>query len=60
MGYEAGAVYDCIPYSQIIHDETPLNNLLVRVCRIYIENDFIIADLKAFHVQHNRAILEFC
>ena len=47
MGYQAGAVYDCIPYFRAVLDETPLNNLLVRACRIYLENDFIIAGLKA-------------
>ena len=25
----------------------PLNNLLIRACRIYLENDFILAGLKA-------------
>ena len=47
MGYQAGAILDCLPYFQQILDETPLNNLLVRSCRIYLENDFIIAGLKA-------------
>ena len=44
MGYQTGAILDC--FGQIL-DETPLNNLLVRSCRIYLENDFIIAGLKA-------------
>ena len=47
LGYQAGAVYDCIPFFRQILNETPLNNLLVRACRIYLENDFIIAGLKA-------------
>ena len=47
MGYQAGAILDCLPYFRQILDETPLNNLLVRNCRIYLENDFIIAGLKA-------------
>ena len=47
LGYQAGAVYDCIPIFRQILEETPLNNLLVRACSIYLENDFIIAGLKA-------------
>ena len=47
LGYQAGAVYDCVPYFRAILDETPLNNLLVRSCRIYLENDFVLAGLKA-------------
>ena len=47
MGYQAWAVLECIPYFKQVLDETPLNNLLVRACRIYLEDDFIIAGLKA-------------
>ena len=47
MGYQPGAVFEWIPYFKQVLDETPLNNLLVRACRIYLENDFIIAGLKA-------------
>ena len=43
LGYQAGAVYDCIPYLQKLLDETPLNNLLVRSCRLYLENEYIMA-----------------
>ena len=43
LGYQAGAVYDCIPYLQKLLDETPLNNLLVRSCRLYLENGYIMA-----------------
>ena len=46
-GYQAGAVYDCIPYFKQILNHTPLNNLLIRACRFYLENDFIIAGFKA-------------
>ena len=46
-GYQAGAVYDCIPYFKQILNHTPLNNLLIRACRLYLENDFIIAGFKA-------------
>ena len=47
LGYQAGAVHDCIPYFQQILNNTPLNNLLIRACRLYFENDFIIAGFKA-------------
>lgn len=47
LGYQAGAIYDCIPFFKQVLTETPLNNLLVRSCKIYIENDFILAGLKA-------------
>ena len=47
LGYQAGAILDCLPYFKKVLDETPLNNLLVQSYRIYIENDFIIAGLKA-------------
>ena len=29
LGYQAGAVYDCIPFFKHLLAETPLNNLLV-------------------------------
>ena len=47
MGYQAGAILDCLPYFKQILEETHLNNLLVRSCRIYIQNDFVIAGLRA-------------
>ena len=47
LGYQAGAVYDCIPYFKEVLEETPLNNLLVRSCKIYLENEFILAGFKA-------------
>ena len=47
LGYQAGAVYDCIPYFRQILNDTPLNNLLIRACRLYFKNDFIIAGFKA-------------
>ena len=47
LGYLAGAVYDCLPYFKQILVETPLNNLLVRACRLYVNNDFIVAGFKA-------------
>ena len=37
IGYQAGAVYDCIPYLKQLLAQTPLNNLLVRACKIYID-----------------------
>ena len=47
LGYLAGSVYDCLPYFRQILEETPLNNLLVCACRLYIENEFIVAGFKA-------------
>ena len=47
LGYQAGAILDCLPYFRRILEETHLNNLLIRSCRIYLENDFVLAGLKA-------------
>ena len=52
LGYLAGAVFDCLPYFRKILVETPLNNLLVRACRIYVDNKFIAAGLKALAILH--------
>ena len=46
LGYQAGAVYDCIPYFRQILNDAPLNNLLIRACRLCLKNDFIIAGFK--------------
>ena len=46
LGCQAGAVYGCILYFREILNDTPLNNLLIRACRLYLENDFIIAGFK--------------
>ena len=43
-------MYDCLPYFKQILNEIPLNNLLVRSCSIYVENQFIVAGLKALAV----------
>ena len=47
LGYQGGAVYDSIPYFKEVLEETPLNNLLVRGCKVYLENEFILAGFKA-------------
>ena len=47
LGYQAGALYDCITYCRQILNDIPLNNLLIRACQLYLEDDFIIADFKA-------------
>ena len=47
LGYQAGAAYDCILYFQQILNDTLLKNLLIRACRLYLENDFIIVGFKA-------------
>ena len=59
LGYQAGAVYDCIPYIKQLLDVTPLNNLLVRACKIYLENDFIRAGLKALEDFTYRVTMPF-
>ena len=50
LGYLAGAVYDCLPYFRKLLRETPLNNLLIRSCKLYIENPFIAAGFKALAI----------
>ena len=47
LGYQAGALYDCITYCRQILNDIPLNNLLIRTCQLYLEDDFIIAGFKA-------------
>jgi hypothetical protein len=47
LGYLAGAVFDCLPFFRQILEKTPLNNLLVRSCRLYAANEFITSGLKA-------------
>ena len=47
LGYQAGVVYECIPYIKLLLSQTPLNNLLVRACKIYLDSDFITAGFKA-------------
>ena len=50
LGYQSGAVYDCIPYLRKLLDETPLNNLLVRACKVYLENEFVLSGLKCLAI----------
>ena len=45
--YQSGTVYECLPYFKQLLEDTHLNNLLIKACRIYLENDFIKASLKA-------------
>ena len=47
LGYQSGAIYDSLPYLRKLLDETPLNNLLVRACKLYIESEYILAAFKA-------------
>ena len=47
LGYSAGSIFDSIPQFRILLGRTSHNNLLIPGCRIYLENDFIIAGLKA-------------
>ena len=47
LGYCAGSVFDSIPIFQKILEETTNNNLLVQACRLYLENEYTVAALKA-------------
>ena len=47
LGYCAGSVFDCIPIFQKILEETTNNNLLVQACRLYLENECVVAAFKA-------------
>ena len=47
LGYWAGSVFDCIPIFQKILEGTTNNSLLVQACRLYVENKYIVAVLKA-------------
>ena len=47
LGYTAGSIIDCIPQFEKLPSETTYNNSLVQACRLYLENDYILAALKA-------------
>ena len=47
LGYSAGAVFDCLDQYKKILDDTSCFNLLVQACKIYVENEYIIAAFKA-------------
>ena len=47
LAYQAGTIYDALPYFKILLDRTPLNNLLVGACRLYLECDFIKTGFKS-------------
>ena len=47
LGYSAGSVLNCLPQFQKILNDTHLNNLLVSACKLYLENDYILAAFKA-------------
>ena len=47
MGYTTGSLADCLPIFQKILSETTQNNMLVQACRLYLENEYIIAAMKA-------------
>ena len=47
LGYTAGSIIDCIPQFEKRLSETTYNNSLVQACRLYLENDYILAALKA-------------
>lgn len=52
LGYSAGSIVDCLDIFRKILSETPLNNMLVQACRLYVENEYIIAALKALSFFH--------
>ena len=47
LRYQARALYDCITYCRQILNDIPMNNLLIRACQLYLENDLIITGFKA-------------
>ena len=47
LGYNAGAVFDCIPFFKNTSSEMIQNNLVVQVCRLCLENEYIVAAFKA-------------
>ena len=59
LGYQSGAVYDCIPYFKKLLAVRNLNNLLVRACKLYLENDFILAASKALVNFTHRVTMPF-
>ena len=50
LGYQGGVVYGWIPYFWQILNDTPFNNLLIRACWLYLENDFMIVGFKALAI----------
>ena len=50
LGYLAGAVYDCLPYFRKLLTETPLNNLLIWSCKLYVKNPLFAAGFKALAI----------
>ena len=47
FGYTAGSIIDCIRQFEKLLSEKTYNNSLVQACRLYLENDYILAALKA-------------
>ena len=47
LGYSAASVFDCLPQYKKVFEETSLSNLLVQACKLYIENEYLMAAFKA-------------
>ena len=47
LGYSAGAVIDCLEQYKKILNDTSCSNLLVQACKLYVDNDYIVAAFKA-------------
>ena len=47
LGYSAGAVLDCLEQYKKILEKTTHSNLLVQACKLYVDNDYILAAFKA-------------
>ncbi|CAK8680494.1 unnamed protein product [Clavelina lepadiformis] len=66
LDHTAGALVDCVLHFKKMLSRTSKNNLLVRACSLYLENEFIVASLKALshfcHKPHNRPrpLLSYC
>ena len=50
LGYSTGAIFDCLSQFQKLLERAHLNNLLVRVCRLYLESDYIKTGLRALQI----------
>ena len=47
LRYSAASVLDCLPQYKKVLEETSLSNLLVQACKLYIENEYLMAAFKA-------------
>ena len=46
LGYSAASILHALPLLQMLLTETPKSNLLVEACRLYLECEFLLTELK--------------